>query len=120
MHHPTPTFQRCQKLSTDTPRCLVNNSLKGYLNIQFGIMPSNYYQEHQHHYWEDSSVFPKTKSKKYQKSWPNIYQEEPSDQALDHMPQMSSLLKRKMANYVRYKTIDPSINGQRKIAMYPH
>src|SRR6266850_2483280 len=102
------------------PRCLVNNNLKDYLNIQFGIMPSNYYQEHQHRYREDSSVFPKTKSKKCQKSWPNIYQEEPSDQALDRMPQTSSLLKRKMANYTQCKTIVLLINGQRKITMYPH
>src|SRR6267142_3797582 len=120
MRHPMLTFQRSQELSIGMLKCLVNNSLKDYLNIQFGIMPSNYYQEHQHHYQEDSSVFPRTKSKKCQKSWLNIYQGEPSDQALDHMLQTSSLSKRKTANYARYKTTDLSINGRRKIAMYPH
>src|SRR6267142_6882319 len=112
-------FRKYQEPSIDMLKYLANNNPKDSLNIQFGTTLSNYYQEHQHRYREDSYVFPKMKSKRYQKSWPNIYQEEPFDPALDHMPQTSSLSKRKMGNYIRYKTTDLSTNGQRKIAMYP-
>src|SRR6267142_5120731 len=120
MHHQMLTFQKYQEPSIDTLKCLANNNPKDSPNTQYGIMPSNYYQEHQHHYWEGFCVFPKTKSKKYQRSWPNIYQEEPFDQASDHMPRMSSLSKRKMENYALYKTIVLLINGRRRTAMYPH
>src|SRR6266850_527692 len=104
----------------DMLKCLVNNNPKDSLSIQFGTMPSNYYRGHQHHYREDSYVSPKMKSKKCQKLWPSTYQEEPFNQASDHMPQTSSLLKRKMENYARYKIITLLTNGQRRTAMYPH
>src|SRR6266850_393813 len=120
MHHPMLIFRKYQEPFIDTLKCLVNNNPKGSLNTQSGITPSSYYWGHQHHYREDSYTFPKMKSKKYQKLWPNTYQEEPSNQALDHMPQTSSLLRRKMGNYARYKTIVLLTNGQRKTAMYPH
>src|SRR6267142_1222351 len=116
MHHPMPTFQKYQELFIDMLKCSVNNNPKDSPSIQSGIMLLNYYREHQHHYREDSFVFPKTKSKKCQKLWLDIYLEEPSDRALDHMPQTSSLLKRKMGNYAWYKIIVLLINGRRKIA----
>src|SRR6266850_14127 len=111
MHHPMPIFQKYQEPFTNTLKCLANNNLKDSPNTQYGIIPSNYYWEHQHHYQEDSYVFPKTKLKKYQKLWPNTYREEPFDQALDHMLQMSSLLRKRMANYIRYKITVLSTNG---------
>src|SRR6266850_5525524 len=120
MHHPMPIFRKYQEPSIDMLKCLANNNLKDSPNIRCGIMPSNYYQEHQHHYREDSYVSLKTKLKKYQKLWPNIYQGEPFDRALDHMPQMSFLLKRKTENYVQYKTTVLLTNGRRKAATYPH
>src|SRR6267142_2939634 len=112
-------FQKYQEPFIDMLRCLANNSPKDSPSIQFGIMPLNYYRGHQHCYREDSYVFPKTKLKKYQKSWPSIYREEPFDQALDHMLQTSSLSKKRMANYARYRIIVLLINGQRRTAMYP-
>src|SRR6266850_1003250 len=120
MCHLMPICQKYQGLFIDMLKCLVNNNPKGFPNTQYGITPSNYYRGHQHHCPEDSYASPKTRSKKYQKLWPNTYQEEPSDQALDHMPQTFSLSKRRMANYARYKTIILSTNEQRKIGMYPH
>src|SRR6266850_3875289 len=120
MHHPMPTFQKYQEPFIDTLKCLANNNLKDFLNTQFGTMPLSYYQEHQHHYWEDSYAFPKMKLKKYQKLWPSIYQEEPFDQALDHMLQTSSLSRKKMANYTPYKITVLLTNGQRRTAMYPY
>src|SRR6266850_8197739 len=120
MPHPMPTFLKYQEPSIDTLKSLANNNHKGSLSTQYGTMPSNYYPAHQHHSQEDSYVSHKMKSKRYQKLWQNIYKEELSDQELDHTLQMSSSSKRKMANYVQYKTTVPSINGQRKIAMYPH
>src|SRR6266850_5030308 len=120
MHHLMLIFQKYQELFIDTLRCLVNSNPKDSSSIQSGTTPSNYYPELQHHYQEDSYVFPKMKSRKYQKLWPNTYQEEPFDPASDHMPRTFSLSKRKTANYVQYKITDLSINGQRKIATYPH
>src|SRR6266850_6003685 len=120
MPHPMLTFRKYQELSIDMLKCSVNNNRKDSLNIQSGTMPLNYYQVHQHHYREDSYTFHKTKSKKYQKLWRNTYQEELSDQELDHMLQMSSSLRKRMANYVQYKTTVLSTNGQRKTATYPH
>src|SRR6267142_2951716 len=119
MHHLMPIFRKYQEPSIDMLKCLVNNNPRDSTNIQYGIMPLSYYQEHQHHCKGDFYVFPKTKSKKYQKSWLNICQGEPFAQALDHMLQTSSLSKRKMENYVQYKTTVLSINGQRRTAMYP-
>src|SRR6267142_508812 len=118
MHHLMLISRKYQEPSIDMLKYLVNNNPKGSPNTRFGTMPLNYYQEHQHRYRGDSYVFPKMKSKRYQKLWLNICQEEPFDPASDHMPQTSSLLRRKMGNYVRYKIIDLSTNGQRKIAMY--
>src|SRR6266850_1112666 len=115
-----PIFRKYQEPFIDMLRCLANNNPRDFPNIRFGIMLSNYYQEHQHHYQEDSYIFLKTRLRRYQRLWPNIYQEEPFDQALDHMPQTSFLLKRKMGNYIQYKIIILSTNGQRRIAMYPH
>src|SRR6266850_4915709 len=120
MHHPMPIFRKYQEPSIDMLKCLANNNLKDSPNTQYGIMPLNYYRELQHHYREDFYASLKTKSKKYQKSWPNTYQGEPFDPALDHMPQTSSLSRRKMENYVRYKTTVLLTNGRRKTAMYPH
>src|SRR6267142_2618820 len=120
MHHQMLTFQKYQEPSIDMLKYLANNNPKDSPNIQYGIMRSNYYREHRHHYQEDSYAFLRTKSRKYLKLWPNIYQGELFDRALDHTLQMSSLSKRKMENYVQYKTIVLLINGQRKIAMYPH
>src|SRR6267142_684179 len=120
MHHLMLIFQKYQEPFIDTLRYLANNNPKDSPNIQFGIMPSNYYQEHQHHYQEDFYVFPRTKLKRYQKLWPNTYQGEPFNLASDHMLQTSSLSKRKMENYVQYKITDLLTNGQRKTAMYPH
>src|SRR6266850_543692 len=120
MHHPMLIFRKYQEPFIDMPKCLVNNNPKDSPNTQFGITPSSYCWGHQHHYREDSYAFPKMKLKKCQNLWPNIYQEEPFDQASDHMPQMSSLSKRKMGNYTQYKIIALLTNGQRKTAMYPH
>src|SRR6266850_3196757 len=120
MPHLMPTFLRYQEPSTDMLKCSVNNNHKGSLNIQFGTMPLNYYQVHQCHYQGGSYISHKMKSKKYQKLWQNIYQEELSGQGSDHTLQMSSLSKRRMANYVQYKTTVLSINGQRKTTTYPH
>src|SRR6267142_1439685 len=120
MHHMMPTFRKYQEPSIDMLKCLANNNPKDSPNTQYGIMPSNYYRGHQHRYQEDFYASLKTKLKKYQKLWPNIYQGEPFDWASDHMPQMSSLSKRKTENYVRYKTTVLLTNGQRKTAMYPH
>src|SRR6266850_2725812 len=116
MHHQMLTFQKYQEPSTDTLKCLVNNNPKDFPNTQYGITLSNCYREHQHHYQEDSYVSLKTKSRKYLRSWPNTCQEEPSDPALDHMPQTSSLSKRRTGNYVQYKITVLLTNGQRKIA----
>src|SRR6266850_955668 len=120
MHHLMLIFRKYQEPSTDMLKCLANNNPKDSPNTQYGITPLNYYQEHQHHYRGDCCVFPRTKSKKYQRLWLNIYQEEPFDQASDHMPRTSSLSKRKMENYARYKIIVLLINGQKRTAMYPH
>src|SRR6266850_521381 len=114
------TFQKYHEPSIDMLKCLANNNPRDFPNTQCGITLLNYYQGHRHHYQEDFYVFPKMKSRKYLKSWPNICQEEPFDRALDHMLQMSSLSKRKMGNYVQYKTIVLLTSGQRKIAMYLH
>src|SRR6267142_1563981 len=119
MHHPMLTSQKYQEHSIDMLKYSVNNNPKDFLNTQSGITPLNYYQVHQHHYQEDFCVSPKMKLKKYQRLWPNIYQEGPFDQALDHMPQTSSLSKRKMGNYVPYKITDQSTNGPKRTAMYP-
>src|SRR6267142_343550 len=120
MHHLMLIFRKYQEPSTDMLKCLANNNPKDPPNTQYAIMPLNYYQEHQHHYREGFYVSLKMKLKKCQKLWPNTYQEEPFDRASDHMPQTSSLLKRKMGNYARYKIIALLTNGQRKTAMYPH
>src|SRR6266850_3595677 len=112
--------QRYQEPSIVTRRCLANNNPKDFPNTRYGITLSNYYRGHRHHYQEDFYVFPKMRLKKYLKSWPNICQGELFDRALDLMPQTSSLSRRKMGNYVQYKTTVLLINGQRKIAMYPH
>src|SRR6266850_4340028 len=120
MHHRMLTFQKYQGPSISTLKYLANNNPKDSPNTQYGIMLLNYYQEHRHHYQEDFYVSLKTKSRKYPRLWLNIYQGEPFDRALDHMPQTSSLLKRRMENYVQYKITVPLTNGQRKIAMYPH
>src|SRR6266850_808602 len=119
MHHSMLTSRKYQEHFTDMLKSSVNNSPKDFLNIQSGIMPSNYYRVHQHHYQEDFCVFPKMKSKKYQKLWPNTYQGEPFDQASDHTPQMFSLSKRKTGNYAPYKITDQSTNGPKRTAMYP-
>src|SRR6266850_5141666 len=118
MRHLMLISQKYQKPSTDMPKYSANNNPKDSLNTQYGIMPSNYYQVHQHHYQEDSYTFPKTKLKRYPRLWQNIYLEELSDRKLDHTLQTSSLSKRRMANYAQYKTTDLSINGQRRTAMY--
>src|SRR6266850_2824185 len=120
MHHLMPIFRKYQEPSIDTLKCLVNNNPKDSPNTQYGIMPLNYYQGHQHHYQEGFYVFPKMKSKKYQKLWLNICREEPFARALDHTPQMSSLSKRKMENYVRCRTTVLLTNGQRRTATCPH
>src|SRR6266850_118174 len=120
MPHPMLIFLKYQGPSIDMLKCLANNSHKGSLNTQSGTMPSNYYQAHQHHYQGGSYISCKMKSRKYQKLWQNIYQEELSGQGSDHTLQMSSLSKRRMANYVQYKTTVLSINGQRKTTTYPH
>src|SRR6266850_3139104 len=118
MPHPMPIFRKYQGLSIDTLKCSANNNPKDSLNTQSGTTPLNYYQVHQHHYQGDSYTSHKTKSKKYQKLWQNTYQEELSDQESDHMLQMSSLSRKRMANYVQYKTTVLSINGRRKTATY--
>src|SRR6266850_2027007 len=120
MPHPMPIFRKYQGPSTDMLKYSANNNPKDSLNTQSGITPSNYCQVHQYRYQADSYASHKTKSKKYQKLWQNTYQEELSDRELDHMPQMSSLSRKRMANYVQYKTTDLSINGRRKTATYPH
>src|SRR6266850_4012306 len=119
MHRSMPIFQKYQEPFTDTLRYLVNNNPKDFPNTQFGITPLNYYQEHQHHYQEDSYAFPKMKLKRYQKLWPNIYREEPFDLVLGHMRQTYSLSKRKMESYAQYKTIVLLTNGRKRTAMYP-
>src|SRR6266850_294809 len=119
MHHQMLIFRKYQELFIDMLKCLVNNNPKDFPNTRYGIMPLNYCQEHQHCYQGDSYVFPKMKSKRYQKLWPNIYQEEPSDRVSDHMLQTSSLSKRKTENYAQYKTIVLLTNGRRKTTMYP-
>src|SRR6266850_273478 len=120
MCHLTLIFQKYQEPSTNTPKYSANNNPKDFPNIRSGTMLSNYYRVHQHHCQEDSYIFPKMKLKRYQKSWQNIYQEELSDQELDHMLQTSSLSRKRMASYVQYKITDLSINGRRKTATYPH
>src|SRR6267142_6361417 len=120
MHHLMLIFRKYQEPSIDTQKCLANNNPKDSPNIRYGIMPSNYYQEHQHRYQEGFYASLKMKSKKCQKLWPNIYQGEPFGQASDHMPQTSSLSKRKMGNCVRYRTTVLLTNGRRRTAMYPH
>src|SRR6267142_6147379 len=113
-------FQKYQGHSIDMLKCSVNNNHKDFLNTRSGIMPSNCSQAHWHRFQEDSYVFHKTKSKRYRKLWQNIYKEEPSDQGSDHMRQMFSLSKRKMANCVQYKTTALLTNGRRKTATYHH
>src|SRR5258707_3705112 len=49
----------------DTRRCLAKKNHRGYLNIPFGIMPSNYSQERLPHYPDDSSPSPKAKLPKH-------------------------------------------------------
>src|SRR6267142_4957889 len=120
MPHLMPIFRKYQELFTDMLKYSVNSSPKGSLNTQSGTMPLNYYQVHQHHYQGDSYASRKTKLKKYQKLWQNIYQGELSDWESGHMLQMSSLSRKRMVNYVQYKITDLSINGQRKTATYPH
>src|SRR6266850_5578653 len=119
MHHSMPISQKYQEHFIDMLKYLANNNPKDSLNIQSGIMPSNYYRVHQHHYQGDFCAFPKMKSKRYRRLWPNIYQGEPFDQASDHTLQMFSLLKRKTGNYAPYKIIDQSTNGPKRTAMYP-
>src|SRR6266850_359029 len=120
MPHLTPIFRKYQEPFTDMLKCSVNSNPKGSWNTQSGIMPSNYYQAHQHHYRGGSYASHKMKLKKYQKLWRNIYQGELSDRESGHMLQMSSLSRKRMVNCVQYKTIDLSINGPRKTATYPH
>src|SRR6267142_48976 len=120
MHHLMPIFRRYQGPFTDTLKYLANNNPKDSLNTRSGTMPLNYYRVHQHHYQEDSYVFPRTKLKKYQKLWQNTYREGLSDPELAHMLQTSSLSRKRMANYAQYRTIDLLINGQRKTTTYPH
>src|SRR6267142_1567634 len=120
MPHPTLTFRKYQELSINMLKCSANNNPKDSLNTQSGTMPSNYYQVHQHRCQGDSYTSHKTKLKKYQRLWQNIYQEELSDRESDHMLQMSSLSRKRMANYIQYKITDLSINGRRKTATYPH
>src|SRR6267142_1016361 len=111
MPHPTPIFQKYQELFTNMLKCSANNSPRDSLNTQSGTMPLNYYQEHQHPYQEDSYVSHRTKLKKYQRLWQNIYQEGLSNRELDHMLRMSSLSRKRMASYIQYKITDLSING---------
>src|SRR6266850_4168485 len=120
MHHLMPTFRKYQEPSIDILKCLANNNPKDSPNTQYGIMHSNYYRGHQHHYREDFYISLKMKSKKCQRLWPSTYQGEPFDRASDHMLQMSSLSKRKMENYVRYRTTVLLTNGRKRTAMYPH
>src|SRR6267142_87145 len=108
--HQMPTSQKYQGLFIDMLRYLANNNPRDFPNTQCGIMLLNCCREHRHHYQEDFYAFLKTKSKKYPKSWPNIYQEGLFDPELDHTLQMSSLSKRRMENYALCKTIVPSIN----------
>ena len=56
----------------------------------------------------------------YIKLWQNTYKGEPYTQGRDHMPQMSSLSKRRMENSTQYKITIPLINGQRKTTTYLH
>src|SRR6266850_1037232 len=120
MHHLMLTFQKCQEPSIDMLKSLANNNPNDSPNIQYGITPLNYYRGHQLHYLEDFYASFKMKLKRYQRLWLNICQGEPFDRASDHTPQMSSLSKRKMENYVQYKTTALLTNGQKRTAMYPH
>src|SRR6267142_1537619 len=115
-----PISQKYQEHSIDMLKCSANNNHRDFLNTRFGIMPLNCSQEHQHRFQEDSYVFHKTRLKKYQRLWQNIYKEELSDQELDHTWQMFSSSKRKMANCAQYKTTVLLTNGQRKTTTYPH
>src|SRR6267142_4795269 len=119
MHHQMLISQKYQGPSINMLKCLVNNNPKDSPNTRYGIMQSNYYREHRHHYQEDFYTSPRMKSRKYLRLWPNIYQGELFDQALDHTLQMSSLLKRRMGNFIQYKTTVLLTSGQRRIAMYP-
>src|SRR6267142_1385614 len=107
-----PISRKYQEPSIDTPKCSANNNHKDSLSIQFGTMPLNYCRVHRHRFQEGSYVSHRTKSKKYQKLWWNIYKEELSDRGSDLMWQMFSSSRRRMANYVQYKITILLINGR--------
>src|SRR5216684_2295907 len=56
----------------NTKRCSAKRSCKGCHDIQFGIMPSNYFWEPPHHNLGGSFPSPKAKLQKHKNSWPNI------------------------------------------------
>ena len=97
-----------------------NKSRKDYPSTPYGITPLNYYQEHLAPYQDNYCPSLKKKSLKQKSSSKNTYDEIRSDHHGAHTQPTSSSLKRKMASFDPYKTIDHSTNGQRKIETYPH
>src|SRR5258708_28943038 len=53
-------------------KCLVKKSRRGYPDIPFGIMPSNYSLGPLHHYLVDSSPSPRAQLLKHKSLWPSI------------------------------------------------
>ena len=97
-----------------------NKNRKDYPNTPYGITPLNYYQVHLAPYQDDYYPSLKKKLLKRRDSSKNIYDEIRSGHHGVHTQPTFSLSKRKMASFDRYKIIDHSTNGQRKIEMYPH
>src|SRR5258708_17610632 len=95
LHRPSEEFPPNIK---DTKRCSAKRSRKGYHNIQFRIMPSNYFQEPLPHYIDDSFPSPKVRLQKHTTSYPNTSRE---DQSLNHgdpIPQTYALSKTRKRN----------------------